>query len=150
MLSGPLHRLDLGVSPSPSGPAALVLHYEEGSDCLVVFLTDGPRRPAIATFARCSQSIFGYPNDEAYWGVAGAGYGFYEVVQSDWPESVAEFNRLQFQGTPARMEARHFFMGCHDCSGQFLADDLRVEVFDRDYRAVVEEALTRLIVADPR
>jgi hypothetical protein len=149
MLSGLLNQLDVGASPSPSGPAALVLHYEEGSDCLVVFVTDGPRRPAIATFARCSQSIFGYPNDEAYWGVPGAGYGFYEVVESDWAERVAEFNRLRFPGTGVRTEARHFFMGCHDSSGQFLADDLRVEVFDREYHAVVQEALTRLIVDDP-
>ena len=45
-----------------------------------------PTLAAIATFRSCEQSVFGYPNDEAYWAVEDAGYGFYEVLESDWDD----------------------------------------------------------------
>lgn len=51
--------------------ALLLLHSEEGLDCLVVFgvfrPADEARLTAIVTFERYMQSVFGYPNDEAYW-----------------------------------------------------------------------------------
>lgn len=149
VLNGPLCELDLGAIPSPSGAGALVLHAEEGGDCLVVFMalqpSDRQRKAAIATFVGCTQSIFGYPNDEAYSGVPGASYGFFEVVDSNWAERVAVFNRIRFPATERHGDSRHFFMGCHDASGQFLADDVRVEVFDDEYAIVLHEALRRLL-----
>jgi hypothetical protein len=76
---------DHGVIPSPSGAGALLMHAEEGLDCLVVLgvfrPADKARLTAIVTFEGCMQSVFGYPNDEAYWhdprGAAGdePGYG---------------------------------------------------------------------------
>lgn len=81
-----------GVIPAPSGAGALLLHAEEGLDCLVVLgafrSADKARLTGIVTFERCMQSVFGYPNDEAYWhdprGAAGdrPGYGFFEVLDS--------------------------------------------------------------------
>ena len=146
---------DLGVVASPSGAGALLLHGEEEPDCLVVLQVwreaDKARLTAIATFVGCEQSIFGYPNDEAYWldprrarAAGGLGYGFYEVLGSSWEASLQEYNRHAFPNTPDRRSLRHFFLGCHDSSGQFLAKDLRVEVFDDDYRAVLSVALSRL------
>jgi hypothetical protein len=50
---------------------------------------------AIVSLVRCIQSVFGYPNDEAYWhdprGGAGdrPGYGFYEVLPSTPPFGTA-------------------------------------------------------------
>lgn len=147
MLTGRLRELELGIIPSPSGAGALVLHGEEEADCVVVFMafnpTDRTRMAALATFRDCSQSIFGYPNDEAYWGVPNAGYGFYEVLDSDWSERLTEFNRLRFPDTMPDQERRHYFMGCHDASGQFLARDLVVEGVNGGFDAALSKALGR-------
>jgi hypothetical protein len=103
------------------------------------------------------QSVFGYPNDEAYWhdprGAAGdmPGYGFYEVLSSPWPERLAAYNRHAFPDrTPAHYASyRHFFIGCHDASGEFLADDLTVEITDKQYEAVLQEAVNRTCGISP-
>src|SRR5260370_17422019 len=86
-----------GAIPAPSGAAAVVIHAEEGRDCRVVLgvfrPADKAHKIAIVTLARCMQSVFGYPNDEAYWhdprGDAGdrPGYGFYEVRSSTCPNT---------------------------------------------------------------
>jgi hypothetical protein len=145
-------ELDLGAVPSPSGAAALVLHSEEAADCLVVFMasrrSDHARKAAIATFVRCTQSVFGYPNDEALFSVPELGYGFFEAQDSDWSHKITEFNRRHFPDTPDS-PARHFFMGCHDASGQFLARDLRVEIFDQDFHEVLTQALQRVVPLPP-
>lgn len=148
---------DQGVIPAPSGAGALVLHAGEGQDCLVmvgVFRpADKAQQTAIVTLVHCMQSVFGYPNDEAYWhdprGVAGdrPGYGFFEVLSSTWPERLIAYNRHAFPDrTPSHYAAmRHFFIGCHDASGEFLAADIRIELADGTYDDAVREALTRAI-----
>ena len=59
-----------GVIPAPSGAGALLLHAEEGPGCLVVLgvlrPVDKARLTAIVNFEWCMQSLFGYPNGEAY------------------------------------------------------------------------------------
>ena len=103
------------------------------------------------------QSVFGYPNDEAYWhdprGAAGEtpGYGFYEVLSSTWPARLVAYNRHAFPGsTPGHYTSyRHFFIGCHDASGEFLANDLTVEVTDDSYEAVLQEAVKRTCGISP-
>jgi len=88
------------------------------------------------------QSVFGYPNDEAYWidprGAVGdgRGYGFYEVLSSTWPERLIAYNRHAFpDSTPSHYSSlRHFFIGCHEASGEFLARDLKVEITDGSYQ----------------
>jgi len=82
-----------GVITAPSGAGAVAIHAEEGRDCrvvlLVVRLADKAHKVAIVTLERCQQSVFGYPNDEAYWhdpreaGGDTPGYGFYEVFVLD-------------------------------------------------------------------
>jgi hypothetical protein len=144
-----------GVIPTPSGPGAVVIHAEEGRDCHVVLgvfrLADKAHKIAIVTLAWCAQSVFGYPNDEAYWhdprGDNGdrPGYGFYEVLSSSWPHRLAAYNRHAFpDSTPAQYaDYRHFFIGCHDASAEFLAKDLTVEITDNDYETTLKEALRR-------
>jgi hypothetical protein len=102
-----------GVIPAPSGAGAVVIHAEEGRDCRVVLrvirAADKTDKIAIVTLARCMQSVFEYPNDEAYWhdprgtGDGGRpGYGFYEVLSSTWPQRLAAYNRHAFPDrTPA-------------------------------------------------
>lgn len=144
-----------GVIPAPSGAGAAVIHDEEGPDCRVVLIVhrlgDRAHKVAIVTLIGCMQSVFGYPNDEAYWhdprGDAGdrPGYGFYEVLSSTWPQRIIAFNRHAFPGrTPGHYaRLRHFFIGCHDASGEFLAQDLTVELTDGGFGAALREAVNR-------
>jgi hypothetical protein len=147
---------DSGVIPGPSGAGALLLHAEEGFDCLVVLgvlrLADKADLTAIVTFKGCMQSIFGYPNDEAYWhdprGASGEGpgYGFFEVVDSTWPERLIAYNRHAFpdRTPPHYATRRHYFIGCHDASGEFLADDMRIELTSGSYEEAAHVALKRV------
>lgn len=73
------------------------------------------------------------------------GYGFYEVLDSEWPAKLADFNRHAFPPERDLEWGRHFFIGCHDGSGQFLAQELSVEVFDDPYPEVVEVAVSRML-----
>ena len=146
---------DHDVVPAPSGAGALLLHAEEGLDCLVILgvfrPADKARLTVIVTFERCMQSVFGYPNDEAYRhdprGAAGdrPGYGFFEVLDSAWPGRLTAYNRHAFPGrTPSHYAAlRHYFIGCHDASGEFLAQGMRIELTSGSYGEAAREALQR-------
>ena len=145
---------EFGVVPLPSGAGAILLQCEEGRECYVVLrvlrVRDRVDLMAIVTFSDCLQSVFGYPNDEAYWHDPRGddddhpGYGFYEVLNSTWPARLAEYNEHAFPGRLWPWDPhRHFFLGFHDGSGQFLARDMRVEVFDADFDAVIREAVGR-------
>lgn len=146
---------EYGVIPAPSGAGAVVIHAEEGRDCRVVLgvhrLADKADKVAIVTLERCMQSVFGYPNDEAYRhdprGAGGEqpGYGFYEVLSSTWPGRLIAYNRHAFpDATPSHYSSlRHFFIGCHDASGEFLAEDLKVEITEDSFHEALEEAVNR-------
>lgn len=143
--------LDLGVRPSPAGSGELLLH-PDGADAVLVLLVNqqdgGPPDPAIVTFVGCHQSIFGYPNDEAQWGdprIRGQGYGFFEVRDSPWPERLDRYNRLAFPTSAAGQPARHFGVACHESLGEFLAEDVRVQLWPGSFGDAVGEALRRLL-----
>lgn len=108
------------------------------------------------TLEWCAQSVFGYPNDEAYWrdprGADGdqRGYGFYEVLSSTWDKRLKAYNRHAFPDrTSSHSSLRHYFIGCHDASGEFLARDLKVEIADGSYQEAVGEAVSRAVGLDP-
>lgn len=67
------------------------------------------------------------------------------MLSSTWPERLVAYNRHSFpDSTPGHYASyRHFFIGCHDASGEFLADDLAVEITDDSYEAVLQEAVKR-------
>jgi hypothetical protein len=149
-----------GLMTGPSGAGAVVIHAEEGLDCHVVLgvlrLADKANKVAIVTLRGCMQSVFGYPNDEAYWrdpgaGGDGPGYGFYEVLSSTWPGRLIAYNRHAFpDSTPSHYSAlRHFFIGCHDASGEFLAEDLTVEITDGSYHDALRGAVNRTVGLSP-
>ena len=147
---------DSGVIPSPAGAGALLLHTEEGRDCFLVLRVFRPADRAdlvaIVTFEFCMQSIFGYPNDEAYRAdprsASGdrAGYGFFEVLDSTWPERLIAYNELAFPNRtpPHYATLRHFFVGGHDASGEFLATGMTVELTTGTHDDATQEALQRL------
>ena len=140
-----------GVVPAPAGAGAVLLQSEEGYNCHLVLRVsreaDRSNAIAIVTVIGCRQSVFGYPNDEA-WGRdqhgkdLGISYGFYEVLDSDWAERLADYNRRSFPTAPMEW-GTHFFIGCHDGSAQFLAQDLHVELFDGSFDQAFVEALKR-------
>jgi hypothetical protein len=152
---------EYGVIPAPSGAGAVAIHAEEGRDCRVVLgvlrLADKAHKVAIVTLEWCMQSVFGYPNDEAYWHDPrgadgdGPGYGFYEVMSSTWPGRLIAYNRHAFpDSTPSHYSSlRHFFIGCHDASGEFLARDLKVEITDLGYQEALGEAVNRTVGLAP-
>jgi hypothetical protein len=143
---------DVTVIPSPSWASATLLHTEEGRDALLVLRVmprdGGPLKAAIVTAVACRQSVFGYPNDEA-WSRDPRGdadhpsYGFYEIQGSIWPAQLADYNRRNFPESTLEW-GRHFFVACHDASAQFLAEQLTVEVRDDDFEATLREAVRRL------
>jgi hypothetical protein len=145
-----------GVITAPSGAGAVMIHAEEGRDChvvlLVLRLADKAHKVAIVTFELCKQSVFGYPDDEAYWhdprsaAGEGPGYGLYEVLSSTWNERLMAYNRHGFPDrTPANPKLRHFFIGCHDGSGEFLAENLKVELTDGSFDEALREAMNRAV-----
>jgi hypothetical protein len=146
-----LADLDLGVIPSPAGSGELLLHAEAPDALLVLLLShrDGTRAgPGIVTFVGCRQSVFGYPNDEARWGdvrLRGHGYGFVEVHDSPWPRRLDAYNRMAFPGGPPSSAVRHFVVACHETLGEFLAEDIRVEVLPDSFEAAAAVALRRLL-----
>jgi hypothetical protein len=146
VLTGPLREVDVGFVPCPSGSGALVLHCEDAAEprCVHGGRDAGPLASARGRghVPRLEQSVFGYPNDEAYSAVPEATYGFFEVLDSDWNDRLGAFNRRGFPASKPSGRLRHYSMGCHDSSGQFLAGDLSVEVFE-DYTVALAEALRR-------
>jgi hypothetical protein len=149
-----------GVIPRPSGAGAVAIHAEEVRDCRVVLgvfrPADKADKIAIVTLEWCEQSVFGHPNDEAYWHDPRAavgdqpGYGFYEVLSSTWRAWLAAYNRHAFPDRTADLsDLRHFFIGCHDASGEFLARNLTVEVTDLDYQSALREAVNRTVGLSP-
>jgi hypothetical protein len=159
--NGAFFKLDLGFTPSPSGGGLCLLQEEEVHDVFVVLAgytpsLDAPGRKeatALVTVVGLIQSVFGYPNEEAFWldSRGGPGHGFYELAGSRWHSNVLEYNQRTYgsrhsswQVVGTRESPRHFFVGSKDVSAQFLAHGVRVESFtDRPYRSVRDEALRR-------
>lgn len=155
-------KLDLGFTPSPSGGGLCLLQAEEVNDVFVLLYgytpsLDAPDRQeatALVTVTALSQSVFGYPNEEAFWldGRGDVGHGFYEVQDSAWHSNIMEYNKRTYGSrnehwTPSTEgeQPRHFFVGSKDDSAQFLARGLRVESFtDWSYRRVRDEAIRRM------
>jgi hypothetical protein len=108
----------------------------------------------LVTVMGLSQSLFGYPNAEAFWydGRGDVGRGFYELEGSRGHSNPLEYNRRTYGSghptwqTDGRFAAsRHFCVGSKDVSAKFLVEALRVEsVSDRPYGHVREEALRRM------
>jgi len=73
------------------------------------------------------------------------GYGFFEILNSAWPGRPIAYNRHAFPDrTPPHYAAlRHYFIGCHDTSGEFLARNMKIEVTTGSYGEAAREALQR-------
>ena len=144
-------ELDLGHEFTTTG-GGLLLMDENGCH---VLLPDREHLGVLdVTFIACTQSIFGYPNDEAQEGhplARGLAYGVHEVFGSDWARRLEQQNRVCFPNvrwTPKR----HFLMIMHESMGEFLADDVRAELHpsalrDGDYDRVAHQVLQQALDA---
>jgi hypothetical protein len=160
--TGAFCKLDMGFTPSPSGGSLCLLQQEEVHDVFVLLADytpslDAPDRKqatALVTVVGLTQSVFGYPNEEAFWfdSRGDPGHGFYELTGSRWHSNVVAYNQRTYGSRHSSWQVeetgelpRHFFVGSKDVSAQFLAQGLRVESFtDRPYRSVRDEALRRV------
>jgi hypothetical protein len=152
--------LDLGVRPELAVSGAVCLQTEDAA-----FLTFNATRAtdrqsphggfymedagtAVVEFKRCIISRFGYPNDEARWGIPrfkDVRCSIYEVRNSSWIKEVVRMNRYRFPETPDRYVARHFVFEFHDSTFECLADELAIEVVNEPYDVVFERIRRRAL-----
>jgi len=156
-LNGTFNRLDVGFVPSPSGGFMCLLQQEEVHDCLLVIdgyapdMESAERHEAIGLITAVGfvQTVFGYPNEEAFAKDPRGHdifYGCYEIVGSQWESNVNDYNERTYgnrSSVPGSLH--HFFVGSHDASCQVLARDLRVEIHAGEtFRAVLGDAQDRM------
>jgi hypothetical protein len=147
-------ELDLDFTPSPSGTGLYFVQQEEARRCYLVCSGCSPKgeysSPALAliTFWGVVQTIFGYPNVDAWESdprLSEANGAVYEVVGSTWTEDLIAYNRRTFETGRHAAEGstdwffdsdyflgrplRHYFVAGHDSSCQLLARHVEVEVF---------------------
>ena len=155
-------ELELGVTPEAAVSGAVCLQTENET-----FLTfNAMRRTArlhstgkpmmedagtvVVEFKRCLVSRFGYPNDEARFGIPQykqESYGIYEVRNSTWIKDIVRMNRYQFPNTKDNYVAKHYLFTFHDSTFECLADDLILAVVDEPYH-VTFERLRRRVLGD--
>jgi hypothetical protein len=139
-------ELILDFSPSPSGTGLYFLQEEEAHRCYLVCAGCSPRgeysSPAVAliTFWGVVQTIFGYPNVDAWESdprLSEATGAIYEVVGSRCKQDLIAYNRRTFETGRRAAESstdrffdseyfsgwplRHYFVAGHDGSCQALA-----------------------------
>lgn len=155
--TGTFVELDFNFRPHASGGGKRVYQEEEVQDAYVVLYGTTPKDQgspqsknavALATVVGLVQSVFGYPNEESFWHDPRGriGHGFFELVGSQWADHVDDYNTRTYGKvlfSPARGAVRHFFIGSKDCSAQFLARELRVELFVTQSADFVEAEVQR-------
>lgn len=153
-LHGTPKRLDVGFVPSPSGGQMHLWQNEEGHRCYVLVdgyapKLDAPDRVetvALITGVGCVQSVFGYPNEEAFWKDprGDIGHGCFEIEGSEWEANLQDYNRRTL-GSDYHFPGplHHYFVGSKDGSCQMLAQHLEVEVFPDKKRWQVIELVNR-------
>jgi hypothetical protein len=152
-LSGTPRRLDVDFVPSPSGGGMYLWQQEEVHSCHLVLSgsapdLDGVETHALITGVGCVQTVFGYPNEEAFWkdprGELGG--GCFEIEGSHWEANIEGYNRRSFGAAYfSTGELHHYFVGSKDSSCQILARALQVELFpEMTIRQVVEESWRRV------
>jgi hypothetical protein len=156
-LGGTPRRLDVGFTPSPSGGQMYFWQEEEVHNCFLVMLGYTPdfaaagsiETSALITGVGFVQSVFGYPNEDAFWKDPRGelGHGCYEIEGSQWEANLNDYNRRSFGDAYSAIgPLHHYFVGSKDGSCQILARDLQVEVFPAGwtFNEVIEESQRRM------
>ena len=94
---------------------------------------DRIKTSALITGAACVQSVFGYPNEDAFWKDPRGelDHGCFEIEGSQRQANIDDYNRRSFGDCYCWREPplRHYFVGSKDGSCQVLATNLEVELF---------------------
>lgn len=100
-------ELDFGFTPAPSGGGLWLCQQEEAHNSYAVLHGYAPRdlkapeshkAIALITISGVVQSIFGYPNEEAFWKDPRGDlrHGFFEVANSPWIDEINGYNVATF------------------------------------------------------
>jgi len=143
---------DLGFIPEAAVSGAVLIQTEY--QCFLTFnaiqvLADGKGESAgtgIVECLRCSNTRFGYPNDEARPGHplykrGLSTYGVFEIKNSSWIRQMTEQNRVRFPNTRDSTQ-RHFIFCFHDSTFECVVDELSGTLSDETYQQLFER-LTR-------
>lgn len=144
---------EIGFTPESAVPEPVVLQTET-----FIFLTFSAVKLmpegnfhsagyAIIEFDVCSQSKFGYPNDEALDGhpLCSKGldaYGVYEVINSAWVRLLTEQNRVSFPNTPDST-SRHFIFTFHDSTFECIARSLNATLSQEPFPRIFEQLVKK-------
>ena len=153
-MSEQIIELDLGFRPEAAVSGAVLVASEFST-----FLTfnavktsaDGAGLEdlghAVVEFKACHITKFGYPNDEARWGIPRyqtTSYGIYKVKNSEWIPEIVRLNRYRFPDTPDDTTTRHFLFAFHDTTFECLAEDMQFELTKEPYEQVFARISARL------
>ncbi len=149
--------LELGCIPSVSGSGEFFLQSEL-SDAFLIFCAVAKTKESAGKYAdagfavvrlkRCMQSKFGYPNDEAFSGHAlyssgFSGYGIFEVVNSEWEQTLIQPNRVAFPNT-SKWNLRHLIFAFKENVLECLVDDFELRIENRPFAELVTEVTTTI------
>ena len=146
-----ISSLDLGFQPEAAVSGAILLQSEYSTTliCNAVSRVGRTYEPAglgIVEFKLCLVTKFGYPNDEAWCAIPrtkGLSYGFYEVMQSAWPEEIAALNRYRFPNW-APFPTRHFLALFHDSSFECLCREWKARLATNPPAAVLGDIAAKI------
>jgi hypothetical protein len=145
--------LDLGCRPEAAVSGAVLVQTEYStflSFNAVRLMGDGRLHSvgtALVEFSHCTMTRFGYPNDEARWGIPRTkdlSYGIYELQGSEWKKEIASLNRYSFPSTRG-WSGRHFLLLFHDSSFECIADDICLELLNEPYDRVFARITERVM-----
>lgn len=98
---------------------------------------------AVLEFVNCLISKFGYPNDEATFGIPkykdlDLAYDICEVTNSEWIRELEVLNSFQFPGTDYS-NCRHFLIFFHDSTFECIAKDMLTSISSKPYAETMAE-----------
>ncbi|MBI5368831.1 MAG: hypothetical protein HZA54_17485 [Planctomycetes bacterium] len=145
--------LDIGCQPSPSGSGEIFLQAVDGPRVFLFFANathldaSGHFRDlgrAVVRLHGCSQTKFGYPNDEAFDGhpLAGrgfAGVGVFEVIGSPWEAELNRQNRVNFPETPPSHGLHHYLFAFKENVLECLCERIEVSITKEFLPTILEE-----------
>jgi hypothetical protein len=153
-------ELNIGIQPEVGVSGGMLIETEQST-----FLTFNAKRSnkqievngmlilkdagiALFEFQRCLLTRFGYPNDEARFGIPrykGVGYGIYEVQNSAWIKEVVRMNRYQFPKTTDDYVSKHYLFAFHDSTFECLADNFKYEFLTEPLEIILKRITDRLL-----
>ena len=144
-----LSRID---APPCDGGAPMPVVLQDDGMLVFAYRVAGARQSdghsvAVAVVDPCTIATFGYPNDEAlhehrYAGIGLECYNAYEVVDSEWIESIMIANRAHSHHSDDLFRSqRHFIFAFHDSTLEFIALEMpKFELVSGEVFGMVETA----------